>query len=348
MEMALYQPGLGYYTSETTEIGRSGDFYTSPHLHPVFGAMLGKQAEEFWEALGRPGRFDLVEYGAGRGWLAHDMLGYLKGKDIYGRLCYSIVELNPSMAGRQKALLSDYKDKVSWAGPSTLTGVTGAVLSNELLDAFPVHLVAMEGWLKEVYVDLQGGAFVEILGGLSTPEIEGYFEEFGVALANGQRAEVNLRMKPWLKEVGRTLREGFVLTIDYGYPAYELYAPERGRGTLLCYRGHRTSENPYEGVGLQDMTAHVNFSALKKWGEECGLRPLGFARQGVYLVSLGVDEVVTELYGGSPRYLDEVAKIKGLLMPGGMGESHKVMVQYKGEGGPVLRGFGMKNQAMSL
>jgi SAM-dependent MidA family methyltransferase len=142
--------------------------------------------------------------------------------------------------------------------------------------------------------------------------------------------------------------EGFLVTVDYGYPAADYYSEERDRGTLLCYHRHQMSENPYENIGRQDITAHVNFSSLGKWGEALGLRCLGFTRQGVYLVSLGIDEVISELYGDSPDYINEVAKIKGLIMPVGMGDTHKVMVQRKGSGEPALRGFEIKNQLSSL
>jgi SAM-dependent MidA family methyltransferase len=348
MDMALYYPGLGYYTSEGTEIGKSGDYYTSPHLHPVFGAMLGRQAEEMWEIMGRPRRFDIVEFGSGRGWLSSDMLRYLRGKEIFESLNYTIVELNPHMKEKQKQLLSEFSGKISWAVPNGPEDIRGCVLSNELLDAFPVHLVEMRDGLKEVYVATEGGAFVETTGPPSTASIADYLGEFSISLPEGYRTEVNLRIKPWLKGVASMLSEGFVVTVDYGYPAHEYYSEERTRGTLLCYHRHKTGEDPYENIGKQDITAHVNFSSLKKWGEELGLKGLGFARQGVFLVSLGIDKAISELYGGSPDYLAEVAKIKGLIMPGGMGDTHKVMVQHKGGGSPALRGFAMKNQLKSL
>lgn len=349
MNEALYHPGLGYYASPDTEIGRAGDFYTSPHLHAAFGAMLGKQVEEMWRVMGKPGDFTVVEAGAGRGWLARDMLDALRDKEIFASLSYVLVEPSPHMARRQGDLLSEYGEKLRWAGAFRELGpVRGCVVTNELVDALPVHLVEMtEEGLREVYVTADEKGFGETLGPPSDEAVGRYIEEFSEGLPTGYRTEANLAARDWLGEVAGALEAGFVLTVDYGYPAWEYYSPERPRGTLLCYRGHQAGENPYENVGGQDITAHVNFTALRKWGEELGLRPVGFARQGVFLVSLGIDEYIRGL---GPRDFEfEVARIKGLIMPGTMGESHKVLVQYKGGGEPPgLRGFAMKNQLKSL
>jgi SAM-dependent MidA family methyltransferase len=343
MQMALYHPGLGYYTSEEMEIGRAGDFYTSPHLHPLFGAMLGRQMEEMWDFMGRPGEFEVVEMGGGRGYLCKDMLDYLKGRDIFPGLSYTLVEINPRMAQRQKELLSDYTDKIKWTHSlAGLKEIRGCILSNELIDAMPVHLIETDGGLSEVYVTVEGDRFVETTGSPSTEGIAAYLREFSIELPRGYRTEVNLGMRGWLGEVSGALAEGFLLTIDYGYPAWEYYSEERTRGTLLCYHKHRLSENPYENIGRQDITSHVNFSALRKWGEQAGLGAVGFCRQGPYLVSLGIDELMAD-----SGVMDR-ARVKGLIMPGAMGDTHKVMVQYRGKGRPELRGFGLKNQLKSL
>ena len=175
-----------------------------------------------------------------------------------------------------------------------------------------------------------------------------YLKEFSINLPEGYRTEINLRIKDWLRELNEAMSEGFVLTVDYGYPAPDYYSEERNRGTLLCYYRHQVTEDPYINIGSQDMTAHVNFSSLKKWGEELGLTTLGFCQQGTFLVSLGIDEIIQELYANSNDYLFEVAKIKRLIFPGTLGETHKVMIQYKGKGNPELRGFSMKNRKNRL
>lgn len=360
MDMALYYPGLGYYAREAAMIGKAGDFYTSPHLHPIFGAMIGRQMREMWDLMGRPCSFQIVEMGAGMGYLAKDMLDYLKKQaqgegrraggadEFYPHIQYSIIELNPAVRARQQELLDAHAGMVSWiSGLEELPSFSGCFVSNELLDAFPVRMVEMGDVLEEIYVDYERDkGFAEVKRECSK-EVAGYFNAFAVQIPRGYRTEVNLKAREWLRSVGGRLAAGFVLTVDYGYSARDYYSEDRSRGTLLCYHQHRINENPYLHVGEQDLTAHVNFSSLKKWGEELGLATAGFASQGTYLVALGIDEAIRELYGDEPDPF-ETAKIKGLILPQGMGESHQVMVHCKGACGADLRGFGIRNQAKRL
>jgi len=366
MEMALYYRGLGYYAKDSTKIGRAGDFYTSPHLHSLFGAMLGRQMEEMWVYMGKPDVFNIVEIGVGMGYLAKDMLEYLQkkseagnllpnvfirgrksGENLFQCLKYTIIELNHAIREKQRELLSEFSDKIEWVSClHNLKPITGCFLSNELLDAFPVRVVETDNGLKEIYVSAVGDSFVELKMPCSN-EIKEYFNEFNISLPEGYRTEVNLKIKDWLKDIGNKIFRGFILTIDYGYTAMDYYSEVRNRGTLLCYYKHQINEDPYQNIGEQDMTAHINFSSLKKWGEEIGLTTIGFCSQGTYLVSLGIDEVIKELYGDSPDVFD-IAKIKGLILPQGMGESHKVMVMYKGRDNIVLRGFRLRNQIKYL
>jgi len=348
MEMALYEPGLGYYTSERTEIGRSGDFYTSPHLHPAFGAMIGKQIVEMWEIIQRPSDFHILEISGGAGYLCKDILDYLTNRSSVP-LSYTIVEANTFMKQKQEKQLEGFLDKVSWVSSlDEVKEMKGCILSNELLDAFPVHLIEMQNSLKEIYVSAFDDTFVEVENDFSTPEITNYLNEYSISLQKGHRTEINLRIKDWLRSVDKILSEGFILTIDYGYQAWDYYGEHRNRGTLLSYFKHQVVEDPYQNIGEQDITAHVNFSSVKKWGEELGLKTIGFCQQGAFLISLGIDETMKELYEKSRDYLFEVAKIKRLIFPGTMGETHKVITQYKGEGHPKLKGFSIKNQADRL
>ncbi|MDA8240002.1 MAG: SAM-dependent methyltransferase [Nitrospiraceae bacterium] len=349
MQMALYDPDCGYYASGEARVGRSGDFYTSSHLHPVFGRMLGRQVEEFWEYMGGPEHFEVVEMGPGAGHLCRDMLDYLKERDLGKSMRYSLIERNPSRRREQEELLDEYREMLSWF-PSLdeISKMRGCLLSNELLDAFPVHLVMMEDELKEIYVTVEDGRLKEVPGPPSDPALAGYFRDLSVGLEKGCKTEVNLRIRDWLGSVGRAIMEGFVLTIDYGYTSREYYSEDRNRGTLMCYRRHQLAEDPLVNVGRQDITAHVNFSSLKRWGEEMGLRTIGFCGQGAYLTSLGIDEEIHRLSEESGDYLFELARIKKLILPQGMGESHMVMVQYKGEGTPTLRGFALRNRTRYL
>ncbi len=365
MDMALYYPKLGYYASPESTIGRKGDFYTSPHLHPIFGAMLGKQLVEMWMVMGNPSDFHAVEIGAGIGYLCKDILDYLHKhsedsassqdkSNFLKSLKYIIVEPYLQFEDRQRELLGEMKFKVkeeiTWV--KSLKGlkeeIKGCIFSNELLDAFPVHLVEMEDELKEIYVTFNGQELAEEKTKVSSKEIVDYIGQFYIDLQTGYRTEINLRINNWLKGVASILSHGFVLTIDYGYSSKEYYSEDRIKGTLLCYHKHLFNENPYQNIGEQDITAHVNFSSLKKWGEDLGLKTIGYCSQGTFLTALGIDEVIIELYSNSADYLSEISKIKGLIMPQGMGESHSVMIQYKGEDLPELRGFSIRNQIGNL
>lgn len=365
MDMALYYPGMGYYSSPERIIGRAGDFFTSPHQHPAFGAMIAKQLLEMWEIMDRPPEFSAVEVGAGAGYLSKDILDYLRTRSedtgvnrqkeaFLESLTYSIVEPFFHFRNKQRHILKDHAEerKITWRSSLGENGrIRGCIFSNELLDAFPVHLIEMEdasdNGLKEIYVGYNGEEFIEEKRG-APEEITDYLEEFNIDLLSGYRTEVNLRTRAWLGEASSVLREGFLLTVDYGYTAREYYSEERSQGTLLCYHKHQYNDHFYRHVGEQDMTAHVNFSSVKKWGEERGLKTLGYCPQGTFLAASGIDEVIIELYAGSEDYLSEVSKIKTLILPQGMGETHSFMVQYKGGGDPELRGFSMRNMVNSL
>lgn len=358
MEMALYDPEFGYYVSRGQRIGRAGDFYTSSHLHAMFGAIVGKQIMEMWKVMGSPEGFTIIEMGAGEGHVCWDMLDYLKRAEseeqgtkssFYQTLRYVIVERNELQRGRQRERLDEYKEKITWISDIREAGtIRGCIFSNELLDAFPVHLVRMEDQIREVYVSHNSIGFADQTGDLSSDAIAQYFRDAGIELERGYTTEVNLRIRDWLLDIGAVLEKGFVFTIDYGHPAGEYYSEDRNRGTLLCYRNHEFSEDPYKNVGDQDMTSHVNFSSVKRWGEEIGLRALGYCSQGTFLLAMGIDQEIAKLAETSDDYLFEVSRIKKLFLPQGMGESHKVLIQYRGCELPKLQGFSIRNQLRFL
>ncbi len=349
MEMALYDPEHGYYTSGKSRIGREGDFYTGSHLHPVFGKLIGKQMEEMWEVMGRPREFTIVEFGPGSGLVCRDVIDYLKGRELFPVMKYLLIEKDTAARKRQRDVLGEYEGKVRWiSSPAEAGSIPGCIFSNELLDAFPVHLVLMEDKLKEIYVSAVEGKFREIPGPLSDSSLEDYLNEFRISLDSGYRTEMNLRIRDWLKDVAAALREGFIFTIDYGYPARDYYSEDRDRGTLMCYYRHQLSEDPLRNAGEQDITSHVNFSSLKKWGEDLDLKTVGYCSQGAFYVSMGIDEEIGRLAAESKDYLSELGKIKKLILPQGMGESHMVMIQYKGAESRSLRGFSISNRLKSL
>jgi len=358
MDMALYDPEFGYYVSRGQRIGREGDFYTGSHLHPVFGAMIGKQIMEMWEVMGSPEGFTIIEMGAGEGYACKDMLDYLKRDEseeeraksiFYQTLQYVIVERNDLQRQRQQERLQAYNDKITWISDIREAGtIRGCIFSNELLDAFPVHLLRMEDELREIYVNYNDMGFTDQAGELSSGAIAKYFRDAGIELERGYTTEVNLRIRGWLRDIGAVLEKGFVFTIDYGHPAEEYYSEDRNRGTLLCYHNHEFGEDPYKNIGDQDMTSHVNFSSVKCWGEELGLKALGYCSQGTFLLAMGIDQEIARIAETSDDYLFEISRIKKLFLPQGMGESHKVLMQYKGSELPKLQGFSMRNQLRFL
>lgn len=325
MEMALYYPDYGYYTSVNEKIGVAGDYYTSCSLNPVFGAMVGKQLEEMGRILGE-GPLTIVEFGAGTGDLCHAILSYLKrNPKLYNQLDYCIIEKSPVMREKEKCYLHE---KVSWYDSiQDLAPVQGCILSNELVDNFSVHQVVMKEGLMEVFVGYDNG-FIEILKPASKI-LNDYLAELEVVLPPGYRTEINLEAVNWIRDIGRSLKKGFLLTIDYGYPSYELYQHYRSCGTLICYNKHQVNDNPYQNVGKQDITTHVNFSALHHFGLKNGLELTGFTDQGHFLLSLGFKEYLkSALIPGPGYYRQEILLTNTLLTD--MGSKLKVLIQHKG------------------
>ena len=335
MEMCLYYPEAGYYTSPGNKIGKNGDFYTSSYVSPIFGAMIARQLEEMWKILGEK-KFTIIEYGAGTGFLAHDILNYLRNNcKFYEQLQYCIIEKSPVMREMEKTILPDI---VKWYDSiEDIPGeISGCVLSNELLDNFSVHQVLMENELMEVFVNYKD-AFFESLKPAGTI-LQNYFNELHVSLPKGFRTEINIEATEWIKNITARLREGFVLTIDYGYPSAELYRGYRRDGTLICYYNHSVNDNPYQYIGEQDITSHVNFSALHHWGKKNGLDGCGFIDQADFLVNLGFENYLEEIKKQKNHIHFNAALLKNILLED-MGRKFKVLIQSKGIIKPDLTGL---------
>lgn len=341
MELALYHPEHGYYTSGKEKIGKKGDYYTSSDVHPVFGELIARQLEQMWRLMGK-GWFTVVEMGAGKGRFCYDIINFIKKKfpEFFEEVDYKIVEISQNLIERQSSTLKGLEDKVSWESLSedgfSFEPVIGSFLSNEFVDSLPVHQVVVENnCLKEIYVTIKDDKFCEVIDDLSDLALEDYFAKSKISLKEGQRVEVNLRALDWVKNISRYLKRGFVITIDYGYLAEDLYSEQRHRGTLMCYCEHITSENPYERVGSQDITSHVNFSSLMEAGNRCGLNTTGFTRQSKFLIALGILDEMNKVQGDIGKLLT----IKNLFLPGGMGDIFKVLIQHKGIDNPELIGL---------
>jgi len=339
MEACLYHPEYGYYMTNRQRIGRDGDFFTSSSVHGLFGQLIAKQLQQMWEILGCPDSFVIAEQGAGSARLALDILSVLEtdSPDFYRSLHYCLVEISTENRHRQEKSLIQHQDKVRWCQRSDLAGMVGCYLSNELVDAFPVHLVEKhQGKLLEVFVTIENGTFHEVLLDPSTSELGSYLDWVGVDVAEGNRAEINLAAPRWMRNVAQLLQRGFVLTIDYGYLANELFAPWRTTGTLMSYYQHTTGENPYIRIGEQDLTTHVDFTALIKAGEESGLQQLFYGEQCKFLLGLGfVDALLSAQEREHEPHRAQALRLtlKNLILPdAGMGEVFKVLVQGKDVG----------------
>ncbi|MGW8312891.1 MAG: class I SAM-dependent methyltransferase [Desulfuromonadales bacterium] len=335
MAQALYHPQYGYYMSPRARIGKAGDFFTSSSVSSLFGRLVARQLAQMAELLPKED-FQIVEQGPGEGHLALDILDALaeEAPGIYSRSNYTLIDVSLENRRRQAENLRAHAHKVAWCDATDWSITSGCFLSNELVDAFPVHVVEKHaGELQEVFVVSQEGEFVEELRRPTDSRLAQYFTWLGTGPVEGNRAEVNLEAVAWMRDVGRRIAKGFVLTIDYGYPARELYAPHRRAGTLLCYHRHQADDNPYQRVGEKDITTHVDFTALQKAGSEVGLQTLWFGEQYRFLLGLGFFEELVRLEAAAASEKEARAlrlTLKNLIMPeSGMGETFKVLVQGK-------------------
>lgn len=364
MDLVLYHPQHGYYATKAVNLGSRGDFFTSTHLGADFGEVLAEQLVQMWEILGQSIPFTLVEMGAGQGILASDILNYLQQHypEFFAALEYVIVEKSHSLKQEQQERLHNFP--CHWCNLEEISNnsIAGCFFSNELVDAFPVHQFEIhQGQLKEIYVTTQTEAreqgnnadkvkssltphsltltpFTEVIGEPSTPRLTEYFSLVNIALPSstypdGYRSEVNVAALDWLQRVAERLQRGYLLTIDYGYPASRYYSPVRSQGTLQCYYQHHRHDNPYINIGRQDITAHVDFTALECWGERCGLHKVGSTQQGLFLMALGIGDRLAALSTNPVQSVQQVLgrrdTLHQLIDPMGLG-GFGILVQSKG------------------
>lgn len=355
MELALYWPDGGYYLAQEP-IGSGGDYYTSPHVHPAFAASLAVQLFQMWQVMGRPDPFTVVEMGAGNGILCRDLVAYSHNlpPGFVESLRYVCLDRRTApgletypLGGSQVAAGS----RVAAAG-LPFRRVRGCLLSNEYVDSFPVHQVTVrEGKLREVFVTTEGDELSPCLGEPSNSALAGRFAALGVELAEGQTAELSLGLDSWSQDAADCLEAGFILTVDYGHEAAELYSPERRhRGTLTTYYRHTQTDAPFQQIGRQDITAQVDFSTLADSGRRAGMGPLGLVTQGQFLYNLGLLSMMRRLSSMGLTQKETQANRAGMLdlaRSGGLGD-FKVLVQSKGVGEPVLWGLKPSPQAAHL
>lgn len=338
MELALYHPEFGYYTSTRPKVGKEGDFFTSATVHPVFAETLADAICDWWDQMeiSEPA---LVEVGGGTGYMIKHMIGRIKETrmDYYERMQVILVEASPYHRELQAQAIREFTGRKVWFSTieeaAAHEKVRGVIVSNEYFDAFPVHIVERkpDGWY-EIGVTVEAGQLQEQRMSSLTDEIAAFLEEENVEVRCGIRFEVNLGMKQAIRQMASLLEEGSILTIDYGDLQEQLYHPSRNRGTLMCYYRHQAHENPFIHVGEQDLTAHVNFSALMKWGEAVGLETVSYQRQDQFLVEHGI-LYKAQSHQDTDPFTSQAMKrnraIQQLILPGGMGGVFQFLVQRK-------------------
>lgn len=354
-QICLYSPRGGFYSSRTGRI--SAEFRTSPTSHPVFGALIARQLEQMWNLLGRPARFHLIEVGSGDGALARSIMAAARraSPGLAEALYYVAVDYQPAWPASPDpsglevpAQLGGHEEgwgiqRVKAEGLAAFRNVAGCVLSNELFDNFPVHrFVMQDGHVKEVFVTVIGDSFTEVLGEPSTPRLQARLADLGLSLPEGFRGEINLAAEGWIDQLAHVLERGFVLTIDYGELAEDLYSSQYAQGALVCYHQHQTSRDPYHDPGEQDITSLVDFTSLRSLSERRGLTTVGYARQREFLQNLGFSNFLDALDAENLSYAHKEFRrviMMAMVDPDDMGD-FKVLAQAKGvEASTELLGF---------
>lgn len=348
MELALYAPGLGYYMAGQRKFGAEGDFVTAPELSPLFSRALARQVRQL---LGQCAEADVLEFGAGSGRLAVDLLRELEALDALPQR-YLILELSPELRQRQQQLVAaeipHLQQRVRWLQRLPLT-LRGAVIANEVCDAMPVQRfrTADSGAVEEEVVVCEMG----VLASAWRPapaELQQQLAKLALELPPGIESELNLRLAAWIKALSELLEKGALLLIDYGYSRSSYYHVQHGSGTLLCHYRQRAHSDPFYYPGIQDITSHVDFTAVAEAADEADLRVAGYTTQASFLLDCGIERLLQA--GGATHdavWFQQTMELKRLLLPTEMGERFKVMALTRGIEGSLL-GFATNNRLEQL
>jgi SAM-dependent MidA family methyltransferase len=361
MEICLYDLAQGYYSRNAEQFGKAGDFYTSSDVHAVFGRLLARQFEEMWQALDRPPQLEILELGPGRGLFARDVLDWSKKKfpDFFAALTYTLQETSPALRARLQETLREHLDSGRAAVPEerpslahrfsggyqakndqvpegrptalcrTLAPETPLIVfANEFFDALPVEILGVQG---KLHLGVEDNYLREIWLPPSAEELE-FLDRYSVHPEPGERIEVSLPAQRWITQIAHTIERGYLLIIDYGYTRSEQLAGHH-RGTLMAYRQHSAAANPYQAPGEQDLTAHVNFTALAAATAHAGMQVQDLRTQSQFLMRIGEANQFADAFDDC-RLRQERAKValqlKHLVTPAGMGESFQVLVASRG------------------
>ncbi len=344
MELALYAPGLGYYTAGARKLGREGDFTTAPEMTPLFGQTLAQQAAEVLDS----GIDQILEIGAGSGALAAALLTELERLERLPR-AYYILEVSPDLRERERDLLAlqvpHLLERVIWLNRLP-TLYQGLIIANEVLDAMPAHLVRTgAAGLEEAGVAVQDSAFV---WSWRAAAAELRTVAAALELPEHYQTEIQLVACAFVRTLAESMTRGVILLIDYGFPAHEYYHPQRSEGTLMCHYRHRAHADPFFLPGLQDITSHIDFSAVARAGQVAGLELLGYAGQAQFLINCGITDVMLRTPPeNAAAYLPKAAAAQQLLSPAEMGELFKVIAFGKDHAAALI-GFASGDRRASL
>ena len=348
MELALYAPGLGYYSGGCQKIGTAGDFITAPEISSMFSACLANQISQVLAGLAVSVKAYVLEVGAGSGRMAADLLISLEQNNTLPAQ-YMILELSAELKQRQnetiRRMVPHLIDRVVWIDQLPENGFCGVVVANELLDAMPVHkFIVQDNELREYYVTWANDRLEWEVGDLATANIEPRLADFRAEFIEGYTSEVNLAASAWINTIGGLLKSGVILMIDYGYPRHEYYHPQRISGTFRCHYQHRAHDDPFLYPGLQDITAHIDFTALAESAVEAGLDISGYTTQAHFLIDCGLGGIAEDRYSQDiKQQLIISQQIKKLTLPSEMGEVVKVMALSRNYSVPLL---GFRTQDM--
>jgi SAM-dependent MidA family methyltransferase len=339
MEMCLYYPELGYYSRQREQFGKAGDFYTASDVHAIFGRLFARQFDEMWAAMGLPPRMELIEIGPGRGLFIQDVMDWSKRKfpDFISSAHLTLVESSSALRRRLEERFVDCIQREHLRVASDIGAALGhehsidnvIVFANELFDAFPVEVVTTEG---QVYVDVREGRFVEAFR-LPSAHVDELLDRYGVRPEPGERAEVPLAGTAYIQEIASRIGCGFLIFVDYGYTREELLAGRYRAGTVMTYRRHTTSPDPYEAPGEQDITAHVNFSALRDIALSSGMDGGFILTQSQFLMGIGEQNQFADAFEDAQLPQEQTKRalqLKHLVTPAGMGEVFQVLILQKG------------------
>ncbi len=364
MQICLYDPLHGYYSANAEQFGKAGDFYTASDIHAVFGRLLARQFEEIWQALDRPSQIEILELGPGRGLFARDVLDWSnkKFRDFFAALTYTMQESSPALRAKLRDNLREHifsgKARVPEEQPAgpwrTLAPETPMIVfANEFFDALPVEILSTNG---KLHIALENNRLRETWLPPLAEELE-FLDRYGVRPEPGERIEVPILAQNWMRQIAssRFIQRGLLVMVDYGYTR-DLQLAGRHRGTLMAYRHHSSSPDPYQAPGEQDLTAHVNFTALRAACEQAGMEVEKLLTQAQFLMGIGEGNQFADAFEDCriPQERAKVAlQLKHLVTPAGMGENFQVLIASRGVGAKkvaVLSGlnFGGSSQLSAL